>query len=202
MAAPETQEDGGPLPPIEHAQNGARMSDDGTANLAGAPQRDRAWFDALFAEHARAIHRYFLRRAPHEDAEDLAADVLATAWRRRDDVPAGHELPWLYRTAGFVLANYRRKGRPVPVEELPEDVDGEYAPDPADVVVEDEQVRAVLTTLSPRDRQILLLHVWEGLDGEALGRALGISRGGAAAALSRARARLREGWDERMGAQA
>lgn len=165
-----------------------------------AGPRDQAWFDALFAEHARAVHRYFLRRAPHDDAEDLAADVLATAWRRRDDLPEGHELAWLYRTAGFVLANYRRKGRAIPVEELPDDTDGEYASDPADIVVEDEAVRRVLAELSPRDRHVLLLHVWEGLDGEALGQALGISRGGAAAALSRARARLREGWDDRVEA--
>ncbi|GAB2604965.1 RNA polymerase sigma factor [Pseudactinotalea suaedae] len=165
-----------------------------------AVPRDRAWFDALFTEHARAVHRYFLRRAPHDDTEDLAADVLATAWRRREDVPEGHELAWLYRTAGFVLANYRRKGRPVPVEELPDDVDGTYAADPADIVVEDDELRGVLAGLSARDRQVLLLHVWEGLDGEGLGRALGISRGGAAAALSRARARLRDGWRDRVEA--
>lgn len=162
--------------------------------------RDQAWFDALFAAHARDVHRYFLRRAPHDDAEDLAADVLATAWRRREDVPPGHELAWLYRTAGFVLANYRRKGRPTPVEEVPDDVDGSYASDPADIVVDDAQVREVLGRLSARDRHVLLLNVWEGLDGEALGQALGISRGGAAAALSRARARLRDGWDELVGA--
>lgn len=170
------------------------------ADEATPRTRDRAWFDALFAEHARAVHRYFLRRAPSDDAEDLAADVLATAWRRREDVPEGHELPWLYRTAGFVLANYRRKGRAIPVEDLPDDTDGEYAADPADVVVEDEAVREVLAALSPRDRQVLLLHVWEGLDGEGLGRVLGISRGGAAAALSRARARLREGWRDQVEA--
>lgn len=156
--------------------------------------RDQRWFDDLFAAHARDVHRYFLRRAPHDDAEDLAADVLATAWRRREDVPEGHELPWLYRTAGFVLANYRRKGRPTPVEELPDDVHGDYAADPADIVVADDEVREVLAALSPRDRHILLLNVWEGLDGDQLAEALGISRGGAAAALSRARARLRDGW--------
>ena len=66
---------------------------------------DRQWFDDLFTAHAGAIQRYFLRRAPHQEAQDLAADVLATAWRRRDDVPAEAVLPWLYRTAGFVLAN-------------------------------------------------------------------------------------------------
>lgn len=169
-------------------------------DASGALVRDHSWFDRLFSEHARAVHRYFLRRAPHDDAEDLAADVLATAWRRRDDVPEGHELPWLYRTAGFVLANYRRKSRPVPVEHLPDDVDGDYAADPADLVIEDERVSIALAALSARDRHVLLLHVWEGLDGEQLGEALGISRGGAAAALSRARARLREGWDERVEA--
>ena len=58
----------------------------------------------------------------------------------------------------------------------------------------------MLRTLSARDRQVLLLHVWEGQDGEALARTLGISRGGAAAALSRARARLRELWGERVEA--
>lgn len=169
---------------------------DTSGTTTSGTARDRAWFDELFASHAREVHRYFLRRAPRDDAEDLAADVLATAWRRRDDVPQGYELAWLYRTAGFVLANHRRKGRPTPVEEVPEDPGGGHAPDPADVVTEDDEVRRALEALSPRDRQVLLLHAWEGLDGEGLGRALGISRGGAAAALSRARARLRECWDE------
>lgn len=152
---------------------------------------DEAWFDHLFRTHARAVVRYVARRASPSDVEDLAADVLATAWRRRADVPDGAELPWLYRTAGFVLANHRRKGRPVPVGEVPvsaEDVD------PADLAVADDHARRALGALSPRDRRILLLHAWEGLDGAGLADVLGISRGGADAALSRARARLREAW--------
>jgi len=51
-----------------------------------------------------------------------------------------------------------------------------------------------------RDRQILLLNAWEGLDGAALAGVLGISRGGADAALSRARSRLREAWAGRLSA--
>ncbi|HMO11815.1 MAG TPA: sigma-70 region 4 domain-containing protein, partial [Actinotalea sp.] len=58
----------------------------------------------------------------------------------------------------------------------------------------DEQVRAALAALSPRDRRVLLLHAWEGLGGDELAVVLGVSRGGADAALSRARARLREVW--------
>ncbi len=163
---------------------------------------DDAWFDALFHEHAAAIHRYFLRRLPIssgarvDDAEDLAAEVLTTAWRRREDVPAGAELPWLYRTAGFVLANHRRKLRALPVAVVPDEPDDV---DPESITLDDDRVRRVLGRLTPRDRRILLLVAWDGLDGAGLAEVLGVSRGGADAALSRARARLRLAWDDETG---
>ena len=160
------------------------------------PARDDAWFESLFRAHATALYRYFLRRGPRDDAEDLTADVLVIAWRRRADVPDGAELPWLYRTAGFVLANHRRKGRPTPVGEVPDEVDDA---DPATLALDDVELREILAALSVRDRRILLLHGWEGLDGAELAAVLGVSRGGADAALSRARARLREAWTERLG---
>jgi RNA polymerase sigma factor (sigma-70 family) len=163
----------------------------------GAPVRDDTWFDALFRSHATQVHRYLARRAPR-DAEDLAADVMAVAWRRRADVPEGAELPWLYRTAAYVLANHRRKHVALPTSFEPTDTGGEVDDvDPADLVLADDAVRAALTALSPRDRRILLLHAWEGLGGQELAVVLGISRGGADAALSRARARLAAVWDER-----
>jgi len=154
--------------------------------------RDDAWFEHLVREHATSVHRYVVRRVAPSDVEDLTADVLTVAWRRRADVPAGAELPWLYRTAGFVVANHRRKSRPVPVADVPEETD---ADDPALRAVRDETVRTVLAGLSARDREVLLLHAWEGLTGEGLAAALGIGRGGADAALSRARARLRVAFD-------
>jgi RNA polymerase sigma factor (sigma-70 family) len=161
-----------------------------------AIEHDDAWFDALFAAHAGAVHRYFLRRLPgadgsRDEAEDLAAEVLATAWRRRADVPHGAELPWLYRTAGYVLANHRRKHRALPVAVVPDEPDDV---DPAVLAVVDDHVRGALARLSARDRRILLLVAWDGLRGDDLAEVLGISRGGADAALSRARSRLREAW--------
>jgi len=156
--------------------------------------RDDAWFERLYRDHATAVYRYFVRRTPGDDAEDLTAEVLATAWRRRSDVPADAELPWLYRTAGFVLANHRRKQLPVPLEQVPDDADP--TGDPALAAVTDDDVRTALAALSERDRQILVLHAWEGLGGAELAAVLGISRGGADAALSRARARLAAAWPE------
>lgn len=166
------------------------MSD--RAEVPTAPTSEAEdWFTALFQAHADAVHRYLLRRGAGPEAEDLTAEVLTVTWRRRADVPSGAELPWLYRTAGFVLANHRRKGRPVPVAELPDQPDPD---DPALHTVRDDQVRQALAVLSPRDREVLLLAAWEGLAGEELAAVLGIGRGGADAALSRARSRLREAW--------
>lgn len=154
--------------------------------------RGEAWFDEQYRSHVVAVYRYFLRRAPGADAEDLTAEVFATAWRRRGDVPHDAVLPWLYRTAGFILANHRRKQVPTPVETLPEEPDDDA--DPALTVIDDDDVRRALAALSARDRTILMLHAWEGLTGEALATVLGISRGGADAALSRARSRLAAAW--------
>lgn len=159
--------------------------------------RDGAWFDQVFAEHSTAVHRYFVRRAPREDVEDLTAEVFTTAWKRRERIPADFVLPWLYRTASYVLSNHRRKPRLTLLATYEQDDrrhGRDHAADPADLVVEDQQVRRSLARLSERDRTILMLHAWEGLDGEGLAKALGVTRGGAAAALSRARARLREAW--------
>jgi len=155
------------------------------------PEHDKQWFDMVFRKHAASIHRYFLRRCPASDAEDLAADVLTTAWRRRADIPEGAELAWMYRTAGYMLANYRRKGRPIAVGDMT-DASGEG--DPADLVIADMQVRAALAMLSPKDRRVLLLNAWEGLTGEDLAAVLGTTRGAADTALSRARAKLAKAW--------
>lgn len=154
---------------------------------------DNEWFEELVHEHSGAIVRYFARRGPRQDSEDLTADVLLTAWRRRDDVPREAPLPWLYRTAGYVLANHRRRRVDSPVPELPLLADPGDGPEA--VAVSRDAAGRALAALSERDREILLLHAWDGLDGESLAQVLGISRSGADAALSRARKRLRDAWD-------
>ena len=156
------------------------------------------WFTSIVRDHSTALVRYFARRGPRQDAEDLAADVFATAWRRRADVPPDAVLPWLYRTAGFTLANHRRKTVDLAVDEVPESGAVRVSDDPELSALFDAELRGALASVGERDRQILLLHAWEGLDGIELAEVLGISRSGADAALSRARKRLREAWGERM----
>ena len=158
---------------------------------------DEAWFSQLVTDQSTRIFRFFARRTAVQDADDLTSEVFLTAWRRRDVVPRDEEaVPWLYVTADFVLSNHRRRRVDLPIG----DVTDEPAPDrvgfdPELSAVVDDDLRRALALVGERDRRILLLNAWDGLDGTELAAVLGVSRSGGAAALSRARARLREAWD-------
>lgn len=152
--------------------------------------------EELVDGHSADVRRYLYRRLtgvadPVSTADDLTADVLVVAWRRRADIPAGAELPWLYAVARRVLANYRRRPQDVLVADLGA-LDGIDEADPAEIVTDDAFLADAWRSLSPRDREVLRLVAWEGLSGAQLALALGITEGGAAAALSRARARFEE----------
>ncbi len=153
---------------------------------------DVAAFEALFTEHWPAVHAYARRRVLRaEDAHDVAAETFTVAWRRRAEVPGDHALPWLYRTAAYVLANRdrgdrRRRRLTAKLASLPRPVTA----DPADVTVDDAVIVAAFDTLAEADREVLRLVAWEGLRNEEVARALGTSTNAAALRASRARQRL------------
>ena len=149
-------------------------------------------FDQLYDRHVLEVYRYIARRHIGNDAQDLTGDVFLIAFQKLNSIPAGSELPWLYRTAWNVLANAHRKNEPIPANfDLTE-----IEPDCADVVITNDQLNRSWQKLPQKDREVLRLVAWEGLSGKELAATLGISEGGAGAALSRARANLRKAWEE------
>ena len=149
-------------------------------------------FDQLYDRHVLEVYRYIARRHIGNDAQDLTGDVFLIAFQKLNSIPAGSELPWLYRTAWNVLANAHRKNDPIPANfDLTE-----IEPDCADVVITNDQLNRSWQKLPQKDREVLRLVAWEGLTGKELATTLGISEGGAGAALSRARANLRKAWEE------
>jgi len=149
-------------------------------------------FDQLYDRHALEVYRYIARRHVGNDAQDLTGDVFLIAFQKLNSIPAGSELPWLYRTAWNVLANAHRKNDPIPTNfDL-----SEIEPDCADEVITNDQLSRSWKKLPQKDREVLRLAAWEGLSGKELAATLGISEGGAGAALSRARANLRKAWEE------
>jgi RNA polymerase sigma-70 factor (ECF subfamily) len=149
-------------------------------------------FDQLYDRHALEVYRYISRRHIGNDAQYLTGDVFLIAFQKLSSIPIGSELPWLYRTAWNVLANAHRKNEPIPANfDLTE-----VEPDCADVVITNDQLNRSWQKLPQKDREVLRLVAWEGLSGKELATTLGISEGGAGAALSRARANLRKAWQE------
>ena len=154
-------------------------------------------FKRLFEVAYAPLLAYALRRgSTYADAEDLVADTLLIAWRRRSELPGESELlPWLYGVARRVLANQRRTqlrrerlGRVLAPLVRPSrrlEQEAELADD----------VRAVLfalRSLPAADQELLRLAVWEGLSHREIGISLACSENAAALRLHRARLRLRE----------
>lgn len=152
-------------------------------------------FRRLYAEYFDAVLGFTLRRTNRpEDAADAVADTFLVAWRRLAHVPAYPETrPWLYGVARRVLANQRRgDARRTALgsrlrAELPAAV-ADFSPS----VVLDADVEEALDRLGHRDREILQLHLWEGLEAREIAEVLGSTSALVRPRLSRARARLRD----------
>lgn len=149
--------------------------------------------EALTKEHSTAVANYLRRRLyplVPSDLDDLVEEVLIVVWRRIDAVPAGSELPWMIGVARNVLANARRR------QHRRDAFTARLAPRGADAsaeeyVVADVSVTEALAQLGEADREVLLLHFWDGLDARELAVALSVTTNAAAVRLSRAQTRFR-----------
>jgi RNA polymerase sigma factor (sigma-70 family) len=153
-------------------------------------------FRRLFDTAYRPLLAYALRRTQRpEDAEEVVADTLLVAWRRRTDMPAGAEtIPWLYGVARRLIANQRRgQGRRRRLERLLEPSTGATL-DPGELAEAADMTRVVIAAsrrLPEDDQEILRLAAWEGLSHDQIAVSLGCSENAAALRLRRARKRLR-----------
>jgi RNA polymerase sigma-70 factor (ECF subfamily) len=153
-------------------------------------------FDALYARHYAAICAYVHRRmwATGVDVDDVVAEVFAVAWRRLDEVPAVPEdLLWLYGVARRCVLRAqrterrrRRLGARLAAEAELRSRAGSGEPPDA------EAVRAAIASLRARDREVLMLVMWEQLSHRDAAQVLDCSANAVAIRLHRAKERLRD----------
>ncbi|MFM1950818.1 MAG: hypothetical protein RL418_505 [Actinomycetota bacterium] len=146
-------------------------------------------FNQLFRAWLGEVSRFIARRVPTADVEDLAADLFALAWQKRNAIPAGLELPWLYKSARFLISNHLRKqsGRSRILESLKEP---EAAPSAETIALADLELSQAWARLSSKEREILGLWAFEGLEPKELSLVLEKSENACAVSLSRAKAKL------------
>lgn len=150
----------------------------------------RERFEALYSEHAGLVRAFARRRASDGDAHDVVAEVFLAAWRRLDEVPTD-PLPWLLSVARGVLANRRRAGARANALQgrlIHEQLAGTARR--ADAGSDDAAVLQALESLTDRDRELLLLIAWDGLERRQVAELLGLTTGTVGVRLHRARRRF------------
>jgi RNA polymerase sigma-70 factor (ECF subfamily) len=168
------------------------------------------WFGELFERYAGQLYDYTARRVGRSAAEDLVAETFLAAFasRERYDPGVPSARPWLFG----ILTNLLRGRRRSEVREWralaragsdplgAAGQTGEPATDASSRLDAQAAVRSIagaLASMPAAQRDLLLLHVWAGMDYPELATALGLPPGTVRSRLHRAKARLRHAVPDR-----
>lgn len=147
------------------------MSPDATL-VRGLLQRDVRSFEQLYDRHSRAVYSLVLRILQQAaSAEEVVQDVFLQLWRNAGqyDAARGPFVPWLLTLARnraldqLRLKAERQRRREDQTEELPP---VPVAPDferSLDEKRRAERVRALMSTLQPKQKRAIELAYFEGL---------------------------------------
>jgi RNA polymerase sigma-70 factor (ECF subfamily) len=181
------------------------MAQDGEAERLAAASRsgDREAFGRLYDLFSRRIYAYlYYRSLDRESAEDLTGAVFLKALENLDGFrpELGCFSGWIYGIARNALRDHFRErstalSRTVSLEEaediwsLPESAGPEMEAENRDLW---ERLRPHLASLSPDQREVLILRTWDELPYKEIARMSGKSEDACKMSYSRALASLRE----------
>lgn len=160
-----------------------------------SPDSAETRFEIMYQQYHNEVLAYCLRRVSRSDAEDVAAEVFAVAWRRIDQVPLGERaLAWLFGVAQRVLANQWRSTRRY--RRLLARIGGLGSPQPEVPETQvlrnhdEQQLLDALARLRWPDQEVLRLATWETLPHRDIAELLGCSEVAVGQRIARAKKRL------------
>lgn len=154
-------------------------------------------FAARYDQHHLAVFRYAARRLGPETAEDVVAEAFTIAWSRLAsfDPERGEFVSWLFGIVTKVIARHHRQETRqwrafarVGVDDT--DTFDDALASRLDADVRWPHVASVLAGMTSRDRDVLLLHVWQEMSYQQVADTLGIPVGTVRSRIARARGRL------------
>jgi RNA polymerase sigma-70 factor, ECF subfamily len=128
-------------------------------------------------------------------AEDVTAQAFERAYRKRSSYRArrGSMEAWLFGIArNAALDELRRRKRRASLETDPEDTSARALEDHAELALRRELVRAAMTTLEGKERDLIALKFSGGLSNSEIAQVLGMSETNAGTRLHRALTKLRK----------
>jgi RNA polymerase sigma-70 factor, ECF subfamily len=160
----------------------------GVTPTAGSKERTEVFVRAHYAFVWRVLRRAGL--SP-EDADDAAQRVFLSAAERLDDIQAGSERAFLYRTAAHIASKAHRSRRRRPEQPGLEEASAVDDAPTLDELLDQRRARAlldrILGELPEELSAIFVLFDVEGLKKTEVAEALGIPPGTVASRLKRAR---------------
>jgi RNA polymerase sigma-70 factor (ECF subfamily) len=154
--------------------------------------------ETVYREHVHTVYGFFSYSVGRDTAEDLTAatfERIVKSWNRFDPSRSS-EQTWIFAIARNVLIDHlrRQRHRSGPsLDEHPEIVDSIVsAQDPLAQAVSVEGVKAWLSQLRPREREVVALRYCAELPVADIADCLGISPANVHQICSRALRRLRE----------
>lgn len=169
------------------------------AEAREAPGEAQLAFDRLYRSSRDDVYAYvagLLRDGPA--AEEVTATAFERAYRkrRRFDPRKGEPRAWLFGIArNAALDELRRRGRQAELAAEPEDVDGTAVDASAEQSERRLALRAALARLAPRDRELIALKFFAGLDNAEIAQVLDVTESNAGTRVHRAVTKLREALD-------
>lgn len=151
---------------------------------------DEATFEALMQNNFGDVWKFVRRRCANAgDADDVTAEVFATAWRRRADLPRDDEQRlWLFGAARLVLANHHRSTRRQ--NNLRLRLVQTATSSGSDEHEHDGRLAEALAELPEADRDVLIMRAWDELAVTDIAELLDCTPNAASLRLHKARGRL------------
>jgi RNA polymerase sigma-70 factor (ECF subfamily) len=165
-----------------------------------APSEAETAFEALYRSSRDDLFAYaagLLR--DRSAAEEVTAQAFERAYRRRAsfDPRRGSRRAWLFGIArNAALDELRRRRRQVELSAEPSDAQADEGTELAEAAVRRSAIRTAIAALAPRDRELVALKYFAGLDNPEIATVLSISESNVSTRLHRAIERLREVCDE------
>jgi RNA polymerase sigma factor (sigma-70 family) len=162
--------------------------------VAGARRGDQDAFAAIYDRYADRLHSYcFVMLRNAEDAADATHETFVKAATKLTQLRNPDKLrPWLFAIArNEANAIGRHRARSTPEEDLSESLVSD--PDHTYGLAQEELkelVWSAVAGLQDRDRELMTLHLVEGLEGDDLANAVGVSPSHLHVLLSRMRDRV------------
>ena len=167
--------------------------------LAPAVPVEAVDWDAVYRDELPRVFNYFRYRGfERATAEDLTSATFEKAWRARDRYRKDRAAvsTWLLAIARNVAIDHlRRPRREVPIED--DAVRDEATPETAALrAAEVRRLRALLSTLPERERELVALKFGAGATNRTIAKITGLGESNVGTILHRTIGGLRARWDE------